>query len=81
MPTPTRPLNWVNALLIAASISVIALSGLGGHTAWNAATTSDEILKESQVLQNVRGVIEAMKDAETGQRGYILTGKRDYLKP
>ena len=80
MPTPTRPLNWVNALLIAASISVIALSGLGGHTAWNAATTSDEILKESQVLQNVRGVIEAMKDAETGQRGFLITGDEKYAE-
>ena len=80
MPTQTRPLNWVNALLTAASVSVIALSGLGGHTAWNAATTSDEILHESQVLQHVRGVLEAMKDAETGQRGFLITGNERYAE-
>ena len=80
MPRTARSLNWVNALLIAASISVICLSALGGLTAWNAAETSDQLLRESQVQQYVQGVLEAMKDAETGQRGFLVSGKENYAE-
>lgn len=80
MPTPKRPLNWVNTLLAASSVMAILLCVLGGHTAWNAAETSDEIVRESQVLQHVRGVLEAMKDAETGQRGFLITGDEKYAE-
>jgi two-component system cell cycle sensor histidine kinase/response regulator CckA len=80
MPTPKRPLNWVNTLLVVASVTAILLSILGGHTAWIAAETSDEIVNESQILQHIRGVLEAMKDAETGQRGFLITGDEKYAE-
>jgi PAS domain S-box-containing protein len=34
-----------------------------------------------QVLSELEAVISAMKDAETGQRGFIITGREDYLDP
>ena len=34
-----------------------------------------------QVLQNLEGLISAMTDAETGQRGYIIVGDDRYLEP
>lgn len=33
------------------------------------------------VLDNLRQMLSAMQDAETGQRGFILTGLEDYLDP
>ena len=33
------------------------------------------------VLEQVERVASLLKDAETGQRGYLLVGRDDYLKP
>jgi methyl-accepting chemotaxis protein len=34
-----------------------------------------------QVLNNMEAVLSGLKDAETGQRGYLLTGNEKYLEP
>jgi methyl-accepting chemotaxis protein len=34
-----------------------------------------------QVLENLDRVLSTLKDAETGQRGYIITGESQYLEP
>jgi len=34
-----------------------------------------------QVLEAIQGTLGAMTDAETGQRGYLLTGEPGYLEP
>ena len=33
------------------------------------------------VLANIEHIISALKDAETGQRGFIITGEERYLEP
>lgn len=35
----------------------------------------------SQVMQKLEKVLSVMKDAETGQRGYLLTGRINFLEP
>jgi len=34
-----------------------------------------------QVLAELEGTLSTLKDAETGQRGYLLTGNENYLRP
>lgn len=34
-----------------------------------------------QVRQNLSGILISLTDAETGQRGFLLTGREDYLDP
>jgi len=34
-----------------------------------------------EVLDNLTGFLAAMNDAETGQRGYVITGQDQYLEP
>ncbi len=34
-----------------------------------------------EVLQRVDGLFSSLKDAETGQRGFLLTSREDYLEP
>ena len=34
-----------------------------------------------EVLETIDDVLSTMKDAETGQRGYIITGDERYLEP
>src|SRR3546814_313334 len=40
-----------------------------------------ELLHSYKVLQSVRGLRVALTDAETGERGYVLTGRDPYLTP
>lgn len=43
--------------------------------------TADWVTHTHQVLEALSSVGSLMKDAETGQRGYVITGKDEYLEP
>ncbi|UXH77350.1 CHASE3 domain-containing protein [Roseateles amylovorans] len=43
--------------------------------------TSYEVTHTHQALATIDGLLSAMKDAETGQRGFLLTGDDSYLEP
>jgi CHASE3 domain sensor protein len=69
----------------------LALSGilvfvgiLGALTWWTLVASRDArdwVQHTSEVLGAVRDLNIAITDAETGQRGYLLTGCADYLRP
>jgi diguanylate cyclase (GGDEF)-like protein/PAS domain S-box-containing protein len=42
---------------------------------------SNLVAHSHDVLDELDGTLSAIKDAETGQRGYIITGDEEYLKP
>ncbi|RFZ90073.1 PAS domain S-box protein [Mucilaginibacter conchicola] len=39
------------------------------------------VVHSSEVMQKLEQLLSTMKDAETGQRGYLLTGQLKYLQP
>jgi PAS domain S-box-containing protein len=39
------------------------------------------VTHSSEVMQKLEQVLSVMKDAETGQRGFLLTGRQTYLQP
>jgi len=41
----------------------------------------DKIVAQSEAIRTLDHLISAVKDAETGQRGYLLTGDEKYLAP
>lgn len=43
--------------------------------------SNQAVAHSGQIMQKLEKVLSAMKDAETGQRGYLLTGQSDFLKP
>lgn len=43
--------------------------------------SSYAVTHANAVLDHLAGVLDAMKDAETGQRGYVITGDESYLEP
>jgi hypothetical protein len=43
--------------------------------------TSNQVLKTQEKINKLEELLSVMKDAETGQRGYILTGQESYLEP
>ena len=42
---------------------------------------ADLVSHTLEVMQEVEGVLSTLKDAETGQRGFLLTGEERYLEP
>ena len=47
----------------------------------NLIKSSDEVNHTNEVLQQAESIISYMKDAETGQRGFLLTNDVDFLEP
>jgi PAS domain S-box-containing protein len=72
-----RPDRWylAGALLILLVVSVLS------YQDWSAFQRSAPQVEYSrELLQQIGQVLSSVKDAETGQRGFILTGKADYLE-
>ncbi|WP_342152046.1 CHASE3 domain-containing protein [Methylorubrum sp. SB2] len=71
-----------NLLFLAVLIAITAL--VGGVT-WERLGAAREAREWSQHSYRVLGAMKdlaiALRDAETGQRGFLLTGKDDYLAP
>ncbi|MCJ2032758.1 CHASE3 domain-containing protein [Methylobacterium sp. J-068] len=71
-----------NLLVFGVLLAILAL--VGGVT-WERLGATREAREWSQhsfrVLANMKDLAIALRDAETGQRGYLLTGKDDYLTP
>ena len=72
-------------MLTVGLVALVALLGLIVATSfWQAdrAQTQTTYARRTLTLQTrLKDLAIAMRDAETGQRGYILTGNRDYLAP
>jgi PAS domain S-box-containing protein len=69
-------LAFVLAFILLALVRIVA---------YNASTritrTSDEAQRRRQVIVEIWPTLSTIQDAETGQRGYLLTGRGEYLKP
>ncbi len=77
---------WTFGKKIAAGFAVsFALLGAIGLTAYlsiaTLTTTSYAVAHTHEVLEHIAHVLGDMKDAETGQRGYVITGDESYLEP
>jgi PAS domain S-box-containing protein len=69
------------SMLVIASVLVAAIAILSWNTE-NTWQTSSAQSKISSEIQNATGeLLDALRDAETAQRGYLLTGKETYLEP
>ena len=63
-------------------VAVLVLSAGLGY--WNTAQLRENdawVSHTNEVLDALESVLSTMKDAETGQRGYLITGEDQYLEP
>ncbi|NJO74821.1 MAG: GAF domain-containing protein, partial [Leptolyngbyaceae cyanobacterium RM1_406_9] len=66
----------------AVGVAIFAALGWFSHrSALQVRTASRMESHTYQVLNELESLISAIKDAETGQRGYIITGQESYLEP
>ena len=65
-------------------LGVLALLAIVAAAGWLSARTAEhtgEVIRERQIRMVTGNIQVAMLDAETGQRGYVLTGEERYLAP
>lgn len=72
---PTRALGAVASVLLIAGALSIALA------VWLSLRVTHEIDAESGQLYAAEELLSDMKDLETGERGYVITGEPRYLEP
>jgi signal transduction histidine kinase/DNA-binding response OmpR family regulator/CHASE3 domain sensor protein/HAMP domain-containing protein len=64
------------------SLIILILSSLASYISIrNLIKSSDLVAHSNSVISNLDNVISTLKDAETGQRGYLLTGSKVFLEP
>jgi methyl-accepting chemotaxis protein len=78
--------NWTFGKKIAAgfalSFVLLVVVGAVAYTSINKLTTTSRwITHTHEVLEHIASVLSSLKDAETGQRGYVITGDDAFLEP
>src|SRR5436309_97348 len=96
LPRPTSPGPVSNSTTGAVSsslrlnvnlglaLALVILCVVGGAALWNIqrfAQAARERRQGFEVRIRIAGVLADLRDAETGQRGYLLTGQPEYLGP
>jgi len=76
IPLGTELLPLLFAVLVVSLIAILSYRGwtVFGHV-------SDQLAISQQVFDGTDNLLSSLKDAETGQRGYLLTGEDRYLEP
>jgi PAS domain S-box-containing protein len=71
--------------IVAAVAAAVLLIALGITLSfWTFSQIDEAVLMRAatrRVIQSAGDLLSALKDAETGQRGYLLTGDKNFLKP
>jgi signal transduction histidine kinase/DNA-binding response OmpR family regulator/CHASE3 domain sensor protein len=64
------------------SLLILFITSLASYLSIRNLIKSAEMVSQSNaVMFKLEDVISTLKDAETGQRGYLLTGREDFLEP
>lgn len=71
-------------ILLTFAFALILLIGLGVASYLSVAgllEKAERVTHTQEVLSNLEATLSALKDAETAQRGFLLTGRKTFLKP
>src|SRR5690348_6617000 len=64
-----------------AFVVLVAVGLFAFYSIQHPVTTDRWVAHTTEVLANVEGLLSSVKDAESGQRGYLVTGDDTYLQP
>lgn len=70
----------IRALVAGFLLLAVAIAGSIWLSAWQQKSV-ESILHTLEVQNRLAGVLSRLQDAETGQRGYLLTGQKNFLEP
>ena len=77
LPLPLKTL--IGFLLAVIAVAIIAL--LSYQSLQTTTVTAANLTQSIEVLGRLQALLSTLKDAETGQRGFLLTGEESYLAP
>jgi CheY-like chemotaxis protein/signal transduction histidine kinase/CHASE3 domain sensor protein len=77
LPLPLK--TAIGFLLAVGAVAIIAL--LSYQSLQSTAVSSANLTQTIELLGRLDGLLSTLKDAETGQRGFLLTGEESYLAP
>jgi CheY-like chemotaxis protein/signal transduction histidine kinase/CHASE3 domain sensor protein len=69
------------AAFLVAVTAVAVIAALSYASLQSTAASARGLTKTVEVMAQLQTVMSTLKDAETGQRGYLLTGRESYLEP
>ena len=70
------------AVSLGLGITVVLLVGIFSYFDWAELNRSNQDIEQTRrIVAETDGILSGIKDAETGQRGYLLTGRLKYLEP
>ncbi|BAY23139.1 multi-sensor hybrid histidine kinase [Calothrix sp. NIES-2100] len=64
-----------------ASVILVLIGVVSDHSTKVLINTTNQVKRTQEKIHHLEELLSHIKDAETGQRGYILTGQQSYLKP
>src|ERR1700759_442234 len=67
--------------LALAIVAIVLVAVLSIHSVRNDNDNGERVTHTMTVLESVETLLSRTKDAETSQRGFLLTGKDTYLAP
>jgi signal transduction histidine kinase/CheY-like chemotaxis protein/CHASE3 domain sensor protein len=67
--------------LVAALFAVLLISAFSYRSLEGRNESASRVSQTLRLIEQLEGVLSTMKDAETGQRGYLLTGDEAYIAP
>ena len=74
--------TWRRSVATFGAAGIVAVVGLASYTGINRARAARELVWHTrQVIETSFATLAAFQDAETGQRGFLLTGEESYLAP
>jgi CheY-like chemotaxis protein/CHASE3 domain sensor protein len=76
---PLAPKTLIGFLL--AIVAVAAIAVLSYQSLQTASISARNLAQSIEVLAQIEGLLSTLKDAETGQRGFLLTNDESYLEP
>jgi signal transduction histidine kinase/CheY-like chemotaxis protein len=81
-PFPTPAYRYLRDRTVLFAVAAIAVVGLLTWLDWRAARDARARVAQTVLeLRQISDVLSTMKDAETGERGFLLTGLYGYLEP
>jgi signal transduction histidine kinase/CheY-like chemotaxis protein/CHASE3 domain sensor protein len=79
-----KPTSFKRNILIGFGVSLLLLiiSSVASYTSIrNLLNSSGQVNNTNLLIKELESILSALKDAETGQRGFLLTGEERYLEP
>lgn len=67
--------------LVTGIVAILVVGAASYRTLANSSASASELERTLEVLRQAEGALASLRDAETGQRGFLLTGKNEYLWP